>query len=134
MTTRPSTTKQALVVDDDTALLSLVRQWLAGDGYTVVACSAFETAKAHLRGAVPDVLLTDVRLGAFNGLQLVILAKEREPQTVALVTSGFDHAALRKEALQCGAAYLPKPFTRDQVLAAVHAAAVSGSEPASAIS
>jgi len=115
-------TKHALVVDDDRALFGLIQQWLASEGYTVIACDRFEAAKQELAGTVPDVLLTDVRLGAFNGLQLVILAKGREPQTVALVTSAFDHSALRKEAQQCGAGYLPKPFTREQVLAAVHAA------------
>jgi DNA-binding response OmpR family regulator len=114
--------KHALIVDDDRALLGLVREWLAGAGYTVVVCDRYETAKEQLTGGVPELLLTDVRLGAFNGLQLVILAKERVPQTVALVMSGFDHSALRKEALKCGASYLPKPVTREQVLAAVQAA------------
>lgn len=114
--------KQVLIVDDDPAFLDLVRKWVSAAGYTAIACRRFETAKEHLIGGAPDVLLTDIRLGVFNGLQLVLLAKERGPQTVALVMSGFDHAALRKEALQCGATYLPKPLTREQLLGALRAA------------
>lgn len=111
--------KQVLIVDDDRAVLSLVEQWLTGAGYSVVACDQYETAKRHLAQAAPDILLTDVRLGAFNGLQLVILAKEQGPQTVAVVMSAFDDPMLHKEAVQCGAGYLAKPFTRDQVLVAL---------------
>ena len=124
MTTVPHF-KQILIVDDDTVLLDLVRKWLADAGYTVVTCDRFETARQQLVDGVPDVLLTDVRLGAFNGLQLVILAKESHRPTIALVMSGYDHSAFRKEALQCGAGYLPKPFTREEVLAALQAAAIT---------
>jgi DNA-binding response OmpR family regulator len=117
--------KCILVVDDDPAILALMRQWLAGAGYAVIACDRFETAKQQLSDGAPNVLLTDVRLGAFNGLQLVILAKQMGPHIIALVMSAFDDPALRREALNCGAGYLPKPFTRDQVLAAVQAAQVT---------
>jgi DNA-binding NtrC family response regulator len=108
-----------LVVDDDRAVLGLVEQWLTTAGYAVVACDQFEMAKQQLTETAPAILLTDVRLGAFNGLQLVILAKEQGPQTPAVVMSAYDDPMLRKEASQCGAGYLNKPFTRDQVLAAV---------------
>jgi len=117
--------KHVLIVDDDRAVLGLVEQWLTAAGYLVVACDRFETAKQHLTDGAPDVLLTDVRLGAFNGLQLVILAKEQGSHTMALVMSAFDDPALRKDAMQCGASYLPKPFSREQVLAAVQAASVA---------
>jgi DNA-binding NtrC family response regulator len=117
--TSASAGKDVLLVDDDRAVLNLVEQWLTSAGYAVVACDRFETAKQRLEDGVPDVLITDVRLGAFNGLQLVILAKEQGPRTAAVVMSAYDDPTLRKEASQCGAGYLNKPCTRDQVLAAV---------------
>ena len=111
--------RHVLIVDDDRSMLALVEHWLTDAGYAVAACDRFETAKQHLSEAKPNILLTDVRLGAFNGLQLVILAKEQGPQTVAIVMSAYDDTLLHKEATQCGATYLTKPFTREQVLAAV---------------
>lgn len=117
--TAPLTGKNVLLVDDDPAVLHLVRQWLSSAGYTVIACDRFETAKQHLAAQAPDILVTDVRLGAYNGLQLVILAKQQGPQVAAVVMSAFDDPTLRKEAAQSGAGYVNKPCTRDQVLTAV---------------
>ena len=116
--TESSSGKHVLVVDDDRAVLGLLEQWLTSAGFSVVACDRFETAKQHLADGAPDVLLTDVRLGAYNGLQLVILARELGPHR-AVVMSAFDDPTLRKDASLCSAGYLTKPFTRDQVLAAM---------------
>jgi DNA-binding NtrC family response regulator len=126
--TAPLTGKNVLLVDDDPAVLHLVRQWLSSAGYTVIACDRFETAKQHLAAQAPDILVTDVRLGAYNGLQLVILAKQQGPQVAAVVMSAFDDPTLRKEAAQSGAGYVNKPCTRDQVLSAV-VEAVSSPSP-----
>lgn len=108
--------KRVLVVDDDPALLRLMELWLSGGGYSVVACESFDDARQQLATAPPDLLLTDVRLGAFNGLQLAILAKEQCPDMVAVVMSAYDDSTLRKEAAQCGAQYLLKPFTSEGLL------------------
>ena len=113
------TGKEVLLVDDDHAVLNLVQLWLSSAGYSVVACDRFETAKQHLASSVPAALVTDVRLGAYNGLQLVILAKQQVPQIAAVVMSAFDDPTLRKEAALSGAGYVNKPCTRDQILAAV---------------
>src|SRR5713226_921121 len=98
--------KRVLVVDDDQSFLRMIEQMLIAGGYAVELCSSFEAAKQRLTLSPPDVLLTDVRLGAFNGLQLVILAKELSPSTIAIVMSAYDDVALRKEASHCGASYL----------------------------
>jgi DNA-binding NtrC family response regulator len=111
-----------LIVDDDRQVLGLVNQWLTRAGFVVIACDSFEAAKRQLAARTPDVLIADVRLGAFNGLQLAILAKERAPHTAAFVMSAFDDASLRSEARLCGADFLPKPFTREQVVGAVQMA------------
>jgi DNA-binding NtrC family response regulator len=113
------TSPKVLIVDDDRHILMIVRQWFTDAGYAVVACDKFEDAKRSLTSTPPDVLITDVRLGQFNGVQLVMLAKEHGPNTRAIVMSGFDDPELRKEAEQCGASYLIKPFGRDQALDAV---------------
>jgi DNA-binding NtrC family response regulator len=107
--------KRVLVVDDDQSLLRMIEQMLTAGGYAVELCSSFETAKHRLTDSPPDVLLTDVRLGAFNGLQLVILAKELSPSTTAIVMSAYDDVTLRKEASHCGASYLQKPFTGEAI-------------------
>lgn len=111
-----TTNRHVLLVDDDHSLLRLVSQWLTRGGYSVVACDSFEDAKQHLAHSEPDVLLTDLRLGAYNGLQLVILAREQHPRTLTVVMSAYDDATLRDEAERCGARYLLKPFSSQAIL------------------
>ena len=111
--------KCVLLVDDDRALLRLVETWLTAGGYNVVACDSFRDAKHQLALSPPDLLLTDVRLGAFNGLQLVIFAKAQRPETIAIVITAFDDSTLRKEAEQAGALYVMKPFTSEGLLASL---------------
>ena len=125
----PSTPgKCVLLVDDDVALLRLVELWLIAGGYNVVACDGFGDAKHQLVLSPPDLLITDVRLGAFNGLQLVIQAKAQRPETVAIVMSAFDDSTLRREAEQAGALYVLKPLTSDGLLTSVNQAASSAAE------
>jgi len=111
--------RQVLLVDDDSALLRIVSQWLTGGGFSVVACDSFEEARRELTLHPPDVLLTDLRLGAFNGLQLVILANEQQPHPRTIVMSAYDDPTLRQEAERCGARYLLKPFSSQAVLSSI---------------
>jgi DNA-binding NtrC family response regulator len=118
----PLDAKHVLVVDDDPKVLLIIERWLTQAGYRVMACSEYQAAKDHLASATPDVVLTDVRLGAFNGLQLAILAKAHEPGTQTMVMSAYDDSVLQQEAKRCGAGFLAKPFSRDDMLIALGSA------------
>lgn len=84
---------------------------LASHGIPVVTFPSFETARQYVERNPPDVLITDVRLGAFNGLQLAIIVKSRRPDAKVLVISGFDDAVLRAEAERVGAIFRLKPIS-----------------------
>ena len=62
------------------------------------------------------MLISDVRLGAFNGLQLVVYAKLEHPDMIAIVLTGFDDPVLRTEAAHAGASYLVKPIESQRIL------------------
>lgn len=119
--------KQVMIVDDDAAVLGLFETWVTDAGYEAVTCRRFEDAKQYLASHQPDVLVTDVRLGAFNGLQLALFAKQEYPRTARIVLSAFDDPVVRREAAECGAQFLLKPLTSDEFLASV-AAATRGPE------
>lgn len=114
--------KRAVVVDDDAAMLRLLTLWLAGAGYDVESFDAFEPAHERATAAPPDLLITDVRLGAFNGLQLVVLARLAHPDLCAIVLTGFDDPVLRKDAEVAGAIFLPKPIRSEELLAVIEGA------------
>jgi two-component system response regulator YesN len=100
-----------LLVDDDVSLLGALSRFLADSGFQVVPCSTFEDAKREIATLRPDILITDVRLGAYNGLQLALLARDVRPDVRVVVFSGYDDAVLKQEARRIGATYLVKPVS-----------------------
>lgn len=108
--------KRVLIVDDEPALLDALRSALERAGHDVVACRTFEDAREELLAEEFDALITDVRLGAFNGIQLAVIARDRAPGMRIVVFSGFDDPVLREEAASLGASYLIKPITAERLL------------------
>jgi DNA-binding response OmpR family regulator len=100
-----------LLVEDSEALLSAVAEQLENLDHQVIPCSRFEDAKRYLREERPDALITDVRLGPYNGLQLVLLARERFPEMMVVVYSAHDDPTIRAEAKRLGAVFLEKPVS-----------------------
>jgi DNA-binding response OmpR family regulator len=98
-----------MVVDDDASVLAMLERLLAFWGYDTLPIGTFEEARRALGEHLPDALVTDVRLGDYNGLQLVHLIKRRNPTAVVIAVSGIDDPVLRQEAANAGAAYLLKP-------------------------
>src|SRR5262245_49136480 len=115
-TTQASTKLRVLIVDDDNGLLEAMQRSLRDSVKAVVACTSFEKARQVLRDQPFDALITDVRLGAFNGLQLAVMAKDMYPDMRLVVFSGFDDPVLRADAEAIGAVYLVKPVASSEIL------------------
>ena len=102
--------RRIVVVDDDAGVLDMLAALLKTWGHTPIPFSRFEDARAFLSDSAPDALIVDVRLGKYNGLQLIHLAKQQHPQTAVVAVSGYDDPVLRAAAAEAGAAYFLKPF------------------------
>lgn len=107
-----------LVVSADAPALTSRVTALRRAGFAARAAASFPDARRALEeGAPPEVLVTDVRLGPYNGLHLVAVARVEFPRTVAIVIGSQDHV-LEVEAAGLGARYLLAPVTpRDLELA-----------------
>jgi len=66
---------------------------------------SFETARARLYSAPFDLLVTNIRLGAYNGLHLVYLGSTIQPTPHAIVYSDERDAGLAREVHRAGAFY-----------------------------
>jgi two-component system nitrogen regulation response regulator GlnG len=108
-----------LVVDPDSAAREETAGWLSDAGYGVRDAGSFEDARRMLDSAAPEILLTAVRLGAFNGLHLIIAARAVRPGLRAILTTAAEDPALRGEADRLDVECLVKPVTRDALLAVV---------------
>ena len=108
-----------LLVDDETSVQETLGRWLAESGRHVVACRTFQEAKEYLTFNTPDLLITDIRLEDYNGLQLIVQMGGKRPEASCLVITGHDDPVLRKEAEHLRARYLVKPFERSEFLAEI---------------
>ena len=96
------------MVDDEPMVVDALREILADAGYVTLGATSFEDGRRLLLAPpVPDVVVADVRLGKYNGLQLAVL---RPQATAAIVISGHWDEVLEAEARQHGAVYLQKPL------------------------
>ena len=106
-----------LIVDDDESYLEAMLEWIALAGYEPSGANTFEDAQRAIRETQPDLLIVDIRLGPFNGLQLIAAPQVRIP---AIVVTGFDDPVLRRDAATVGAAaYVVKPVVPDQLYALI---------------
>lgn len=108
------------VIDDDEATRRAIERQLQGEGYRV---EAFANAHAFLdRGRLADVacVVSDVRMPGLSGLDLqATLARQSNPLPIVFV-SGHADIPMTAHAMKAGAvAFLPKPFAKAELLAAV---------------
>ena len=82
-----------LLVDDDPALLELLKKYLLRLGYEVDACQGPEEALA-LFDADPDryaLVLTDLSLPRIGGEEMLGRMRARNPRLRAVIASGYPH-------------------------------------------
>lgn len=97
-----------LVVDDDSATLALIVRMLTQAGHDATGVEAFEQGRQLLASVPFDLLITDIRLNGFNGLQLIITNPNPIP---SIVITGFADSSLEAEVRHLGGDYLAKPFS-----------------------
>jgi DNA-binding response OmpR family regulator len=105
-----------LVQPDEDELLS-TRDVLVGGGYTVDVVRTFEDAVHSLADALPDLLVTGLRLGKYNGLHLVFRSRILHPTLPSLVTGSESDRSSEIDRL--GIRYLAAPPEHDPLLQAV---------------
>ncbi len=112
-----------LVVDDDSAIRTVVAAALRRDGHRVTTAASIAELERELRLDEPDVLVTDVVLPDGNGLDLVPSLIGRYPDLPVIVFSAQNTLATAVRATEVGAFdYLPKPFDLDVLSQAVQGA------------
>jgi DNA-binding response OmpR family regulator len=114
--------KVILVVQPNPDTLAGWLDVLQAAGYDAVGVSSFEEGRRFLAARSAHLLIADVRLGAFNGLQLAVRARFSRPEMAILITSQFRDRALEMEATRQGAAFLLTPVSATEFLAAVEKA------------
>ena len=111
-----------LVVEDEAALRDVAGRILSGAGYRVLAaeCGAAALDLARRHDGPIDLLLSDVVMPGMLGKELAERLTGARPATRVLYMSGYAQPVLHSQGtLEPGVALLEKPFTADDLLAAV---------------
>jgi two-component system response regulator GlrR len=112
-----------LIVDDDPALLRLLALRLQAEGHEAVQADSGEAALAQLDHALPSLLVTDLRMGGMDGLQLFEAVHRRHPLLPVVMLTAHGTIPDAVKALQRGVfGYLPKPFAAHELMAEVERA------------
>jgi NtrC-family two-component system response regulator AlgB len=105
-----------LVVDDEKSICTTIEAALKNVGHNVEVADSGELAITLMRKAIPDILLTDLRMDGMSGLDLLGKAREYFPSATVVVMTAFGTIDTAVAAMKNGAYdYLVKPFTPEQL-------------------
>ncbi len=116
-----------LIVDDEFGLAETAGELLAMQGYSVVTAINGRLALATLNQRRPDIILLDVMMPVMSGPEVVrVLKANVEYRDIPIVMmSAAGPRALPDDILPLIAGFLQKPFSFDELTAALEAALAS---------
>jgi len=121
--------KKILIVDDDLVVLASCERILESEGYAVSLTSSVKEALKMLEEKKFDILLVDVIMPEYDGIYLIGNVKENLPHMPILVMSGYPTPETISSGMRMGAThFIAKPFTPDELIAAVRKALPKGEE------
>ena len=109
-----------LVIDDEVGMREGCRRALAPRGFFVETAEHGVEGLRKLRETAFDLVLLDAMMPGMSGLELLERIREHNPDIVCIMITGYATVELAAQAMKKGAQdFLPKPFTSDELLAAV---------------
>ena len=122
-------TARVLVVDDDSELRLLIKEYLEKNGFTVDTVESGETMDGYLGNSKADLIILDLMLPGEHGLSIAQRLKKQMEIPIIIVSAQGDDVD-RIVGLEIGADdYLAKPFNPRELLARVRAVLRRSSTP-----
>jgi len=107
---------EVLVVDDEVAVNNNIRKVLAKKGYHVDQAITKDEALQKIELKAYKLVLLDLKMPGVKGLELLQAIREKRPETMVIIITGYASIRTAKETARLGAvAYLPKPFTPNEI-------------------
>ena len=115
-----------LIANENVDERSRLADLLTTAGYDATAAPSFEDARHLLDVRPPDLLIAHLRLGAFNGLHLVLRGRADRPDMSAIITTGPEDHAIKSEVADFGVLCVQTPLGGTERFLAVVAKAIEG--------
>jgi DNA-binding NtrC family response regulator len=112
-----------LIVDDELVICKSCEKVFRRAGHDVVYATSGRQALEILQSNTFDVIFTDLKMMDIGGLEVVQTVRQKYPETVVVVITGYATIASAVETMRSGAFdYLPKPFTATELMAVLNRA------------
>ena len=116
-------TNPVWIIDDDRSIRWVFEKALAREGIAHRTFGAAQEALDTLPEAVPQVVVSDIRMPGLSGLEFMQQLKARLPATPVIIMTAYSDLESAVAAFQGGAfEYLPKPFDVDHAVELVRRA------------
>ena len=105
--------KKILIIDDEAEMLESLEKILSHkDEFLITAQSDCKEALKLIEKEYFDLIVTDLKLGEFSGIDILKTAKKFHPNTLVLILSGYGTIESSVEAVKNGAFdFIEKPFS-----------------------
>ncbi len=112
-----------LVIDDETATLTMFRLFLTAYGYEVLVAEDGRTGLDLVREHRPNIVFTDIKMPEMDGFEVLKQIKQLAPRTEVIVITGHGDMDLAIQALNLDATdFINKPIKRTALDAALRRA------------
>ncbi len=109
-----------LIVEDDYRMRLLMKQLLEKEGYATTVTEDGRDAVSLIKERFFDIVLTDLKMPHLDGMEVLSVSREVNPDTPVIVTTGYATVDSAVEAMKKGAYdYVQKPFDPDELLLVV---------------
>ncbi|MBT1070387.1 sigma-54-dependent transcriptional regulator [Pelotalea chapellei] len=106
--------EKILIIDDEAFICENVERILGDDGYQVCSASTGSQAREAVLSNDVDLALLDLNLGAEDGIDVLKMLKELDPNLLVIIITGYGSVESAVDALKLGAFhYMKKPFKAD---------------------
>ncbi|MEV4717437.1 response regulator transcription factor [Micromonospora noduli] len=112
--------RRVLVVEDERTIAESIAARLRAEGFTVEIAADGPSAVAQFRAGHPDLVVLDVMLPGFDGLEVCRRIQADRPVPVLMLTARDDETDLLVGLAVGADDYLTKPFSMRELTARVH--------------
>lgn len=113
---RSSLERKVLIVDPDPRNAQDLASALDAAGFVALQASTFLQGRRLWIEEKPDALVAEIRLGEFNGLQLLVRAKLERPEAAGVITTAVPDVVLEAETRRFGGIFMLKPLDVPRVV------------------
>ncbi|GLI52828.1 sigma-54-dependent transcriptional regulator [Thermodesulfovibrio yellowstonii] len=112
-----------LIIDDEPLQREILLTILSEEGYNVYAASSLEEASKIINETLPEIILTDLKLGNQNGIEILNSLPEEPFRPAVIVITAFGTISSAVNAIKQGAFdYLTKPLDKEVLLVTIRKA------------